>query len=178
MRLTQTQTNQAKRFVRFVLLILPAVMATQSARAQSFQGNTPSLEYCRQYRESAGANAQSSSIRGSASGWGSVGAGGGSVSGQSDRSQSSSQQARFERNCDQLLRSAGEVTIEQIRATTERQSIRQNATTNRYTACLQAAQYASGSRSQDHLMGCQCLAQGLTPKFSFYGGYFEKCVTE
>jgi hypothetical protein len=178
MRLSQTQANQAKRLAGLMLLILPVVMSSQSARAQSFQGNTPSLEYCRQYRESAGANAQSSSIRGSASGWGSVGAGGGSVSGQSDRSQSSSQLARFERNCDQLLRSAGEVTIEQIRATTERQSIKQNATTNRYTACLQAAQYSNASRRQDHLAGCQCLAQGLTPKFSFYGGYFEKCAAE
>lgn len=169
---------QVRHSARLAMLFFPMLMAAQPSQAQSFQGNTPSLEYCRQYRESAGANAQSSSISGSASGWGSVGAGGGSISGRSDQSQSSSQQARFERNCDQLLRSAGEVTIEQIRATTIRRSNTENATTSRYSACLQAAQYSSESRRNDLLMGCQCLARGLSPKFSFYGGYFEKCTAE
>jgi hypothetical protein len=56
-----------------------------------------------------------------------------------------------------------------------KQAFRENATSSRYTACLQAAQYVNDAKKQDHLMGCQCLAQNKEPVFYRAVGIFHSC---
>lgn len=139
----------------------------------------PSLEYCQEYRQDIEANAESSSESFStgASGYGGPGFGGGSAEYEESESESSENydSKTLERDCNSVLKTYGEITIEQIRANIQEQSIEENSTTDRYTACLQSAQYMLESRRQDHLNGCQCLAGGQTPVFYGATGIFHSC---
>lgn len=173
--LIRVKSNWLFSIVGFSVLTSSFSLITQSAYGQSLNRNLPEINYCREYRQQAAASVNSSSTSGGASGWGTAGAGGGSANFRRDLFKSQEDQGKFERNCDQLLRTSGEVTIEQIRAQTQQQSIKEGATTDRYTACLQAAQYTRESRREDHLNGCQCIAQGKQPIFYGATGIFHSC---